>query len=212
MKPTNYTLYVYVPVLFLLGLLTLGTTGILVFSESQTGIVNSEKQQRIAEGTTYTETFSKDGNTVVVTKTYKIDGVYITTKTYDGNGNLIGQKSRVNPLPSQVYVYRNGDTSQPTNTSQPTQPKPTLKQNVEVPSDPSSMVSEQQPQSPELGSDENIENTTDRQESTENDMLIEKFETNMPVVDNLQQNERLSVTKMVMTKIQSFFRNLFGIK
>ena len=58
----------------------------------------------IEEGTSFHETFSKDGRRVEVTKTYRRDGVEIHQKIYnEATGALIREKP-VNPLKAQVRL------------------------------------------------------------------------------------------------------------
>jgi|GEM_PF-3723297 FtsZ-interacting cell division protein ZipA len=64
----------------------------------------------IEEGTSFHETFSKDGRRVEVTKTYRRDGVEIHQKIYnEATGALIREKTTVNPLKAQVRIAAPGE-------------------------------------------------------------------------------------------------------
>lgn len=63
----------------------------------------------IEVGTVFSDSSVKDGRRVEVQKTYTYEGVLIEQQIYDEAGNLIRERSRLNPLPSHVRLVGPGE-------------------------------------------------------------------------------------------------------
>ena len=191
MKNKTLILYaLHIPLIALL--VVLGVAGLIAFNKTETGSVEPGKQVRIEEGTTYTDTFTKDGKTIMVTKTYRLDGVYITTKTYSSSGELLGEKNRVNPLKDHVVVYPSTTSTPPVDTTPiVSDPEPPV---VE----PEKIVGDKTPTTPPIEKDfEEME-----------DELVSEIQDLTLLTEEVDE-EPVNIIQRVVNVIRNFFRKFF---
>jgi hypothetical protein len=200
MKNKSLTLYaLHIPIMFLL--IALGLVGLFAINNNEAGVVGSEKQMRIEEGTTYTDTFTKGDNTIVVTKTYRLDGVYINTKTYDSSGALINEKTQVNPLKDHVVVYSS------TTTSEPAQPVDT----APVVSDPVPPVAVEPEKIVEVITPPIIPLAETDFEEMESELVSEIQDLELIANDlpELVEEKPANIIQRVVNVVRNFFKRLF---
>lgn len=79
----------------------------------------------IEVGTVFSDTFTKEGRRIEVTKTYTWDGVVINQRIYDaGSGELINEKTTINPIKENVKLVSPNQTNTTVQKSQQTDPQP----------------------------------------------------------------------------------------